>query len=176
MTLSDLANIGEALGGVAVLVSLVYLIFEVRRNTNTARSESAWNSAVALGELCEGISHNPQLSELVIRAVDEDSRPEDLTPEEFSQYFLFCRSLFFKYEAQWYLWREGTLSDEMWQNRRRWGKAFISHPVPARVWEIEKKQHQYTAGFMESIDSADSSVNISIHAQTPPFPPVAPAA
>ncbi len=113
MTLSELANLGETLGGLAVLVSIVYLILEVRRNTKTARSTSAWNSAVALGELCEGASHNPQLSELIVWAVDEGARPEDLAPEEFSQYFLFCRGVFFKYEAQWTLWKEGTLSDEM---------------------------------------------------------------
>ena len=164
MTLSEFANIGETLGGLAVLVSVVYLIVEVRRNTKTARSTSAWNSAVALGELCEGISHNPQLSELVVRAIDEGVRPEDLTAEEFSQYFLFCRSVFFKYEAQWYLWREGTLSDEMWQNRRRWAKAFVLHPVPGRVWEIEKEQFQYTAGFFDSIDSAESRGALSVRA------------
>ena len=164
MTLSELANIGETLGGLAVLVSLIYLIFEVRRNTKTARSESAWNSAVALGELCEGLSQNPQMSELVIRAVDEGVRPEDLTTEEFAQYFLFCRGLLFKYEAQWYLWKEGTLSDEMWQNRRKWAKAWVSHPVPGRAWEIEKEQHQFTPGFIESIESADGFGSIAIQA------------
>ena len=48
MTLEQLANIGEALGGVAVLVSLIYLIIELRRSTRTARSSNAWNSTVAL--------------------------------------------------------------------------------------------------------------------------------
>ena len=162
LTLSDLANIGEILGGLAVLISLAYLIIEVRRNTKTARSTSAWDSAVALGELCEGISHSPQLSGLVIRAVDKDSTVDDFTSEEFSQYFLFCRSVFFKYEAQWYLWKEGTLSDEMWQIRRRWAKGFISHPMPGRVWEIEKKQHQYAPGFFDSIDSAESPGGVSV--------------
>jgi len=162
LTLSDLANIGEIFGGLAVLVSLIYLIMEVRRNTKTARSTSAWDSAVALGELCEGLSHSPQLSDLVVRAVDEDATLDDFTSEEFSQYFLFCRSVFFKYEAQWYLWKEGTLSDEMWQNRRRWAKAFVSHTLPGRVWEIEKGRHQFASGFFNSIDSAESPGSVSV--------------
>jgi hypothetical protein len=144
VTLAELGNVGEALSGVAVLVSLIYLIFELRRNTRTMRTNSAWNSTVALAELCEMIAPSPQLSELCVRALDPDTDPEDLTPGEFAQFFFVCRSVLYKYEAQWFLWSEGSLSDEMWQNRRRWAKAFVSLPVPGRVWEREMDQHQYT--------------------------------
>jgi hypothetical protein len=162
LTLSELANVGETLGGLAVLVSLIYLILEVRRNTRTAESTAAWNATVTLGELCEGISHNPSLSALVVRASDESFSPDDLTEEELAQYFLFFRSVFFKYEAQWYLWKAGTLSDEMWQNRRTWAKSFVSLPVPSRIWEIEKQHHQYSSGFFESIDSATAAGSLAV--------------
>ena len=162
MTLSDLGSIGEALSGAAVLFSLIYLIVEVRRNTKATRSDSAWNSTVALAELCEVIGSNPQMAELVMRAHDENTKPEDLTPSEFSQNYFIARSVLYKYEAQWFLWREGSLSDEMWQNRRRWAKSYISLPVGARVWEMEKQQHQYTAGFIESIDSMSEKGELSI--------------
>jgi hypothetical protein len=162
--LAELANVGEALSGLAVLVSLVYLTVEVRKNTKTARSTASWNATVALGELCEGISHNAQLSALVVHGAGAESRPEDLSDDEFAQYFLFFRSVFFKYEAQWYLWKDGTLSDEMWENRRKWAKTFVSLPVPARVWQIEKDHHQYSAGFFESIDSATPSGDLSVSA------------
>lgn len=162
MTLSDLADVGEIFGGLAVLVSLVYLIVEVRRNTKTARSGAAWNATVALAELCEEISASPELAELVLRAHEPDADPEQFTAGELAQVFFVCRSVLYKYEGQWHLWKEGTLSDEMWQNRRRWAKAFVSLPVPCRVWEREKEQHQYTAGFIESVDSMTVSGNLSI--------------
>ncbi|MCX2983115.1 hypothetical protein EYC98_19815 [Halieaceae bacterium IMCC14734] len=130
MTLAELGNLGEALSGVAVLVSLIYLIVELRRNTRTARSNSAWNSTVALAELCEVIADNPHLSELVMKCHSPDTKLEDFTTAEFAQWFFVCRSVLYKYEAQWFLWSEGSLSDEMWQNRRRWAKAFISLPIP----------------------------------------------
>jgi hypothetical protein len=160
MTLEQLANIGEALGGLAVLVSLIYLIIELRRSTRAARSSNAWNSTVALAELCEVIAANPQLSELTMRCHNPETRLEDLTDAEFSQWFFVCRSVLYKYEAQWYLWREGSLSDEMWQNRRRWAKAFISLPIPGRVWEMEMEQHQYSPQFVESIESMSLSGNL----------------
>ena len=153
MTLSDMGSLGEALSGAAVLFSLVYLIFEVRRNTKATRSNSAWNSTVALAELCEVIGNNPQMAELVMKVHDKNTKPEDLTPEEFAQNFFIARSVLYKYEAQWFLWKEGSLSDEMWQNRRRWAKSYVTLPIGARVWELEKQQHQYTEGFIDSIDS-----------------------
>ena len=164
MTLEELGNLGEALSGIAVLVSLVYLIVELRRNTRTARSSSAWNSTVALAELCEVIAPNPQLSELTMRALDSETTPDDLTAAEFAQFFFICRSVFYKYEAQWFLWREGSLSDEMWQNRRRWAKSFVSLPVAGRVWEMEMNQHQYTTGFVESVETMSASGDLGIRA------------
>ncbi len=62
-----MGSLGEALSGAAVLFSLVYLIFEVRRNTKATPSNSAWNSTVALAELCEAIGNNPQMAELVMK-------------------------------------------------------------------------------------------------------------
>lgn len=153
MTLDDLANLGETLGGLAVLISLVYLIIELRRNTKTARSEAAWNATVALAELCEEISTSPALAEIATRGHEPDAVPGDFSKAEFAQFFFLTRSVLYKYEAQWYLWREGILSDEMWQNRRRWAKSYTSLPVPGRVWELEKQQHQYAEGFIESVDS-----------------------
>ncbi len=162
MTLSEFGSLGEALSGIAVIFSLLYLIIEVRRNTRATRSGSAWNSTVALAELCEIIANNPQLAELCMRSLDEHVQPDELTPEEFSQIFFVARSVLYKYEAQWYLWREGSLSEEMWQNRRRWAKSWVSLPVPRIIWEMEKQQHQYAAGFIESIDSMVVSANLSI--------------
>jgi hypothetical protein len=121
------------------------------------RATSAWNSDVALAELNEGVSHNQQLSELVTKALDPETQPEDLTPGEFGQLFLLYRAVLQKYQAQWFLWTEGHLSDEMWQNRRRWAKAFVSLPVSGRVWERETEQHQYTKGFVDSINSMEAT-------------------
>lgn len=99
-----------------------------------------------------------------IRSLDDSVKPEDLSPEEFSQIFFIARSVLYKYVAQWFLWRDGSLTDEMWRNRRRWAKSWVSLPVPARVWEMEKKQHQYAAGFIESIDSVSEKVSIGFGA------------
>ena len=37
MNLNDLANIGQVIGAVAVVVSLIYVAYQIRQNTNAVR-------------------------------------------------------------------------------------------------------------------------------------------
>ena len=162
MTLSDLADVGEALGGPAVLVSLIYLVFELRRNTKTARSGAARDATVGLAELCEEIAGSQKLAEICMRALEEDDDPDQFTSRGLARFFFVCRSVLCKYEGQRYLWREKIRSDEMWQNRSRRVKAFVSLLAASRVWELAKHQHQYKAGFIESVETMTVSENLSI--------------
>src|SRR6266480_1926509 len=41
MTLSDLANLGQIIGAVAVVISLIYVALQIRQNTNAVRSATA---------------------------------------------------------------------------------------------------------------------------------------
>ncbi len=52
MDLSQLANLGEFLGGLAVVVTLVYLATQVRQNTSAIRA----SSAQAFGDSINGLN------------------------------------------------------------------------------------------------------------------------
>jgi hypothetical protein len=38
MSLNDLANLGQVIGALAVVISLIYVAFQIRQNTNAIRS------------------------------------------------------------------------------------------------------------------------------------------
>ncbi|MEZ7980511.1 MAG: hypothetical protein QMC74_12560 [Myxococcota bacterium] len=97
-----------------------------------------------------------------MRALEEDADPDQFTSRGLARFVFVCRSVLCKYEGQRYLWREEILSDGMWQNRWRWVKAFVSLPAASRVWGLEKQQHQYTAEFIESVETMTVSENLSI--------------
>ena len=162
MTLESLANVGEILGGVAVLVSLLYLIFEVRRNTRSVRSSAVWDSELAFGELNNEISQNPQLAGLCMRALREETRPSDLTEQEWAQVHYLVRACLQRAQAQWFLWKQGDLPDDLWQMRRRWAKAYISIPLVGEMWEMERRQHIYMPGFVDSVESAPLTGDLAI--------------
>jgi hypothetical protein len=93
-----------------------------------------------------------------------ETQPEDLSPAEFGQLLVLNRAVFQKYQAHWFLWDAGHLPDEIWQHRRAWAKSLVSLPVPGRVWEREIEQHQFTDGFVESINSMDAASDVSFRA------------
>jgi hypothetical protein len=41
MNLNDLANLGQIIGALAVVISLFYVASQIRQNTNTVRSATA---------------------------------------------------------------------------------------------------------------------------------------
>ena len=41
MGLNDLANIGQVIGAIAVVISLIYVALQIRQNTNAVRSATA---------------------------------------------------------------------------------------------------------------------------------------
>ena len=41
MSLNDLANIGQVIGAIAVVISLIYVALQIRQNTNAVRSATA---------------------------------------------------------------------------------------------------------------------------------------
>jgi hypothetical protein len=48
---------------------------------------------ISLAELFELTGNNPLMAELVMRAHDKSTRPEDLSPEEFAQRDIACSVL-----------------------------------------------------------------------------------
>jgi hypothetical protein len=51
MTLASLANVGEFLGGIAVIVSLVYVALQIRQNTKTIRGSTLQQNTDFWGDL-----------------------------------------------------------------------------------------------------------------------------
>lgn len=45
MNLNDLANLGQIIGALTVVVSLIYIVLQIRQNTHAVRSAAAQSSA-----------------------------------------------------------------------------------------------------------------------------------
>ena len=48
MSISELGSLGEFIGSIAVLITLIYLVFQIRQNTLSIRSQSRYNVLEAL--------------------------------------------------------------------------------------------------------------------------------
>ncbi len=151
MELDQLASIGEALAGLAVLGSLVYLVFEVRRNTRTAQGAAAAQSIAAFSSINQMILQQPDLARLLKVAMDTKRDVNSLSGDEKDQLILMFRMIFQQFEAQFFLYKSGVMPKELWENRRSWAHSFLTLPVWQEWWVVESQTPGYTPGFIENV-------------------------
>jgi hypothetical protein len=59
--LEDLGNIGDFLGGIGVVVTLLYLAFQIRQNTQSVRSSAVQAALADVATTMDGLVHDPDL-------------------------------------------------------------------------------------------------------------------
>ncbi len=135
MTLNDLGNIGELLGGVAVLVTLVYLAFQIRQNTRTMRS-AAHHSVNQLGvQINLALGTDPTVARVLMTGSADTPFKE---PHEALMYHLLMRSIFSGAEDFFIQAREGLLEQDMWESRRKSMRTYLKQPGMRAWWDKNK--------------------------------------
>ena len=155
MTLDDVGSIGEMISAIAVVVSLVYLAIQLRQNTKTIRSNAAWDSEVTYGLGNGELSRDPASALLFSRAMQPDARLSDFNETERAQIYFFVRGVLQYAQAQWWLWQDGNLPDELWAFRSRWARNFIEAPLINEIWRAELEQHIFSTRFAQDIQNAE---------------------
>ena len=71
MTIDELGSLGEFIGSIIVLISLVYLALEIRSNTETARTSTYQAVVSEFGALNRSMASTPGLSRLFASALED---------------------------------------------------------------------------------------------------------
>ncbi len=83
MTLSDLANIAEIVGGIAVVFSLIYLAVQVRQNTNSVRNSTLQSNTALWSSILISLAE----PEMVSAYAAGMSGRTDIKPVQYTQFF-----------------------------------------------------------------------------------------
>jgi len=65
MSLNDLANMGQVIGAIAVVISLIYVALQIRQNTNAVRSATAQSVHEHFASWYHLIAADAELSRIV---------------------------------------------------------------------------------------------------------------
>jgi hypothetical protein len=84
--LDELGNIGDFVGGLAVVVTLVYLALQIRRNTATTRVQTVQHLLTSDTAAADSVIAGP-----VPEILSKLEAGKDLSPGEISAYTLFMR-------------------------------------------------------------------------------------
>jgi hypothetical protein len=125
MTLDQLASIGEIIGALAVVVSLIYLAVQVRSNTEAERTSTYQSIVSDFGALNINMSGAPELSGLFTRAMEDYIQ---LNPDEQARISQVFFQAFRNFENMFYQHRRGYLDEELWLGWKRLMLTYFSRP------------------------------------------------
>ncbi len=110
MTIMELGAIGEFIGAIAVVVTLIYLAFQMRQNTNALKLNTAGSVTEELQEMFALLASNQELAEIFVTASQESS----LQGAERVRFNTFTHNLVRVYENAFLQWRAGVIDPAHW--------------------------------------------------------------
>lgn len=110
--LETLANLGEFIGAVGVIVSIVYLAIQIRQNTKALRSTSYHQAAEQTWSACLAMSQNGELADILVKA--QEGMP--LTPQETLRLQAQDIALVYGFENMMRLYEEGLVDTDVYRN------------------------------------------------------------
>ena len=153
MSIQDLGSIGEFIGSIGVVASLIYLAIQIRLDSQQTAIQTKAIHATAFQNLIDHHTNlqmnmiiNPELREAVRRA---RSDPTELSAEERMLYGMFATQQVRSFYNAYHLYESGLINDDQWRTlegniaRVARGKTF------GEFWESAKSD--YPAAFQEEI-------------------------
>lgn len=110
MTLQDFASIGELVGAVGVIISLIYLAAQVRQNTAALRASSITRVTDRTAESMGMVATDPELAKLLGKGVAGDS---PLEPDERIRFELLMGMWFTHWQGMHRQISVGAIDEEL---------------------------------------------------------------
>lgn len=123
--------IGEVVGGVGVIASLLYLAVQTPQNTRAVRVASFHQVSDSFSELSLAVVQDPSLASL-LRRVRQDL--DSLTPEDTARYELFLLTLVGRAESMFFHSEQGALQRVSWVGIHRTLELIFTNPMARRWW------------------------------------------
>ena len=124
-TLQALGNLGEFIGAVGVVISLIYLARQMIQNTTSVRAASFNSMAQNSIRLLEHSFIDSEFAAFLHRAEDD---PASLSPEERVRWDAYMTAVFRHFGNLVYQYRVGALDRQMWESYERTLRKHLEKP------------------------------------------------
>ena len=141
MNWEAIGAIGEAVGALAVVVTLLYLANQSKVNTLAINRAACQSTLRGRGESTRFLASDPEISALMWQAADH---PDSLSAEQWQRFFLICSSIVRPIELGFLDYEAGRMRDELWQGQRNALVFWFRKPGVQR-WLAEYGQTLYPA-------------------------------
>jgi hypothetical protein len=125
-----LGNIGDFLGGIGVVITLIYLAGQIRQNTRSIRTSAFQAAQRDIADKLDGLSNDPELIRIYF---DGNHKFESFSKEDRRRYAIFMMGWLRRYETLLYQTQLGNINSEQWEGQLSELRAAFKYPG-ARAW------------------------------------------
>jgi len=151
MTIQDLGAIGDFVGGVAVLVTLIYLAIQVKQNTKIHASLIRQNFYDATQQQILHAVESTEFNELINRSWTTN---DSLTSGEQTQIWRHMQGVFMGYQGAFEQYKSGALPEKDWALARLILRSFwlVDGRAKNDAWESMSRGGFFNQDFLEEVE------------------------
>jgi hypothetical protein len=123
--------IGQIVGALAVVVSLVYLAIQIRQSTRVMMAESARAAVAAVRDFNKSMIEDPSVAKIFRMGAENLS---NLTIDERAQFAHVALNFFKTAEDLHYQYVRGTLDNDVWESWRTIVAVYATSPGFREYW------------------------------------------
>ena len=145
MTIQDWGSVGEILGAVATIATLIYLAMQIRQNTQALQAASIDSTIRAANDIRAHLFSDAQVTDIYRRGL---ANVDDLDETDRERFRLIMTN------ALWAFWNTYTQSNlgnrQSWLSQRNIIARFLSQP--GGVWFWESYRAEFDPEFQAEVD------------------------
>ena len=148
MDLQTLANIGEIVGAITVVLTLIYLAAQIRQSTQAQRSENYSRALDRLAAMQAAMARDEQFAVMFSKGVMDT---EQLTPRDRVRFTWRLYETFGAFEFMFHASKTNAMPEEVW---KRWSASvawWLTYPGVQTWWA--SKPTPFTESFTEFVES-----------------------
>jgi hypothetical protein len=150
LQLSEWASFAEIISALAVIISLLYVGYQINENTSEVRAANRQQLVNRAHSATMGFATSPELAAVMAKV----AAGAELTPPERSQYAYTVRAVLYDVQEAFLLHREGRLDAEYWKTRTALVLAYLAQTPAHDVYLQDKSRGVLHADFVEWLDRA----------------------
>ena len=150
MTLQEIANFGEILGAAGVIASLVFVGWQIKTNTKTARMRMHEQVTHTLLSFLNAVISDPD--SFVVGLQSADSNFAKLSDGQKLFFFATMLGLFKHFELMYVQHSQGVMDQETWDAWSEHIRMYFHQPGAQAWWSLRKTT--FIPGFRDYLESS----------------------
>ncbi len=161
MTIQDWGAIGELVGGVAVVVTLIYLALQVRQNTQAVHLSTSHAVTEDFRSMFALMAERSGLAEAIHKGLNDAT---DISGTEKMRYWGFNSNFIYAFENAYIQSTQHALDPRYWAGMKRMVTDYTHVPSFREYWSNRK--HWYSEDFQNFMDAeilpSDATVGVPL--------------